>query len=193
MALNFPGPYEVELRYTVSGLIHTQRINCDVVGTPSPGDLPASINLVSRDASNPVLTTAVTAWVTLIKAAFNTATTFDDFTLWKYTPLTFDKTFISTGTLAIAGTDAALHVANIQQILTFRTQEGGPMRVVLMEVTSANELRTSYAASSALYQTFMDFVSGLSSWFLARDTSYAIASLNVVGGQNEALFKIRNR
>ena len=67
------------------------------------------------------------------------------------------------------------------------------MRITLMEPTSPNELRFTYAASSALYQSFMDFVSGATSWMLARDTSYPIANLHVVGGQNEAVFKIRNR
>lgn len=193
MASNFPGPFEVEMRYTCSGRQHTARYNCDTQSAPTPGDAPSTILLDKRDAGTVALDTAVAAWVVLYKALFHTSVTIDDYTFWSYAPASFDRTFITTENLAVAGTNAGAVNLSFQQILTFRTLEGGLMKLNLMETSGTSIARLTYAASGAQVKALFDFVIGTSNWMLARDTSYPIATIFSMGGENEALFKARNR
>ena len=193
MASNFPGPYEVEMRYTCSGLQHTQRLNLDVSGTPTPGDAPATIDVKRRDLTTITLDVAVAAWVLLIRELFNTLTTIDDYTLWKYTPLTFDKVFITTASIGSTGNNALPINLSFQQIMTFRTLEGGVMKLNFMETAATSIARLPYAASGPFVTAIFDFINSAINWVLARDTSYPIAPIFSMGGENEALFKSRNR
>lgn len=193
MPPNFPGEYEVEIRYTVSSLEHTQRLNCDVVSTPTPGDLPATIDLKTRGGGSVQLDTAVLAWVASLTYIFRTDVTFDDFTFWKYDVGTFDKTFISTGIIGDVGDNAGATNLGHQWTFTFRTLEGGAMRIVLLETTSTNKVSLSYPQLDNDSKAVMDFIIGTSNWILARDTSYPIAYLHVVGGENERTFESRYR
>lgn len=193
MALNFPGPYEVELFYTVDGITHTARYNCDTVGTPTPGDLPSTIDLAIRGGGMVQLDTAIAAWVLIWKATFDIPSSFDSFNLWKYDPGTFDRTFISAGTIGTAGTNVLTAIPAQQSTLTFRTLEGNNMRVTMLETTETTLDRVPYAGIGVFYQTIMDFVVSTDNWILARDTSYPIASLNFLGGQNERTFRQRHR
>lgn len=193
MAQNFPGPYEVEIHYTSNTNAHVQRLNCGLTTTPAPGDPASGIDLSLRGGGSLQLDTAVIAWCNLLGALYPTETTFDNFTLWKYDVGTFDKTFITTEALAIDATGGGTNTPDHQLALTFRTIEGGTMRVVLLESQSTQQDRIPYAAAGQLIQDIMDFVVGTSNWILARDTSFPIAFLNAVGGQNEALFKKAHR
>lgn len=193
MASNFPGPFEVELRYTCSGEQHTQRLNCDTQSAPTPGDAPSTILLDKRDAGTIALDTALTNWITLVKPFYHTGVTFDDYTFWQYAPGTFDRTFITTASLGIAGTNALAVNLSFQNIMTMRTLEGGLMKLSFMETSATDIQRLSYAASGAVVKAIFDFVIGSTNWILARDTSFPIATIASMGGGNEALFKKRNR
>lgn len=189
MASNFPGPYEVEIHYTSNSNSHVQRLNCDVISTPNPGDAASTIDLKTRTGGSVQLDTAVAAWVALIADNFQTTATFDNFTFWQIDPGTFDKTFITTESLSQIGTGGGSSTPEHQVALTFRTIEGGSMRVVMLESQTTTNERKTYADSSIPIIAIMDFVVSGVNWILARDTSYPIAPLNSVGGQNEALFK----
>ena len=190
---NFPGPYEIELKYTCSGEQHVQRLNCDVVGSPTPGTDPTTIDMNLRSGSTIKVDAGVNAWTLLIDALFHTSVTFDDYTLWSYAPLTFDRTFIATATIGTNGVNAGAVNLSFQQILTFRTLEGGVMKLNFMESSATSIARLTYAASGPAVVAIFDFVNGTTNWILARDTSYPIAAIHSMGGENEALFKKRNR
>lgn len=189
MASNFPGPYEVEIHYTSNSNQHVQRVNCDVLSTPAPGAAPSTIDLKVRGGGSVQLDTAVDDWVALLADNFEVPSSFDNFTFWKIDPGTFDKTFITTAALSQVGTGGGATTPEHQVALTFRTIEGGSMRIVMLESQTTTNERKAYIDSSVPIQAIMDFVVSTSDWILARDTSYPIASLNSVGGQNEALFK----
>lgn len=193
MALNYPGPYEIEFRYTTSGIQHTARYNCDVTGTPSPGDLPSAIDVNLRSGSTLSLDTVVANWVLLLDSLFHTSVTFDDYTFWKYTPLSFDRTFITTASIGSNGTSATATNLSHAIILTFRTIEGGVMKLNFMESINSQIARLTYAASGPDVKAIFDFVVSTANWVLARDTSYPIATIHSLGGENEAVFKKRNR
>ena len=67
---NFPGEWEVEIKYTVDGMQHSQKLNCNVQGAPVIGDAANTITLDTRDGVGVLLDAAVTAWVDLIKTQY---------------------------------------------------------------------------------------------------------------------------
>lgn len=193
MAVNYPGPYQLDIHYTVSGETHVAKYNVNLETAPSPGDSMSLINLVQRDGGLTPILSAITDWVNVIKAQFHTSVTFDLAELWSVAPLSTDRTYINSQTIGIAGTSSnPVNLAH-QVTMTFRTVEGGVMKIILLETSGVTLVREPYAGAHPGYQAIMDYVEGDDGWFLGRDTSYPIAKLNVIGGQNERVFKKRYR
>lgn len=199
MVANFPGPYELRFRYTTTpvglpGIEHTARYNVQLTADPNPGDAFNNINAVTRGGiSTPDLASAVEAWLTLLQPRFNTTTVFGQWELWRYQPLTFDATFVSSyNPTIVAGTGSSTAQAQ-QDIYTFRTVEGGIMKLNLLEGISVGYGRFPYPSGSASIDAIFNFVTGSTNWLLARDTSYPFSALNYLVGQNEKTFRQRFR
>lgn len=192
--INYPGPYEVRMFYTVNTIQHVQRLNVRVDGTPAPGTAMADIDFLRRDNLTYTATDEIEDWADLIKPLLSSASSTIDFAeLWKYEPGTFNAEFISTHPLAVAGTNASAYNPAGQIIFTFRTLEGGLMKISVMETTFLKGLPLAYPAMSAAAQAVADAVQlGTSPW-LARDTSYPFSFIKLFPGENEATFKKRYR
>lgn len=193
MAFNFPGPYQVIIEYTVDGLTHNLALNCDVVGDPAPGTVMSSIDVVTRGGGSDTIITAVEDLVTILKQWYTAADTFVKFDLWKYTPYSFDKLWISTHSLAISGTSGSSTVKAGELIFTARTQEGGLWKLTLEESVVGTFEKTAWGAVGGTAATLLALVEGTDNWMLARDTSYPIAGMNYLHGQNERIFRKRYR
>lgn len=200
MVANFPGPWELRFTYTtlVSAIPieHTQRVNVDLTSTPLPGAAFNNINAKTRGGIlTPDLAAAVEAWLTLAAERFEDVTTFGIVELWSYVPLTFDATFISAySPVVVAGTDIvnATQVAG-QEVYTFRTQEGGNMRLTWLETTAGFTPPQTPPVGNSKVDDIFAFVISAANWILARDTSYPFANLRFLGGQNEKTFRQRFR
>lgn len=194
MASNFAGPYSIEITYIVDLIEHKHSVNCDVQGTPSAGDAPATITLETKDAVGIGMQTAVNDYVTDIAGFYNTSVDFIGYTLWKHTPLTDIKTFISADSLAISGTSGSATRVAGQLTMSYRTQEGGIMKLVFLETifTDDNQISLSGWTNSNAVSIGATLL-GVGGWVLARDTSYPIASLRASFGENERVFKKRYR
>lgn len=198
MALNYPGPYEIEITYEVtsggSTLAHKQRLNVNVQGTPTPGTPATSITLQTRDGVGIALPTAVTAYAELMRALYNGAgVSLTLYEFYQYAPNSFDRTFITTQPIALVGTNPSGIQLAKQQTLSFKTQEGGSMFLVYLESSSGFTGIDPSPVSDVGYQSMANFVLQADSWILARDTSYPIAFRRQLGGQNEAVFRKRHR
>lgn len=189
MVLNFPGPYEVEITYVTNGRPHKLRISCSTVGTPTPGDAPSSITLGTRNSVGAALDTSVLAFVNVLKTQLATADSFTGYDFWKYAPTSFERTFITSGTLAVSGTAVVSSVVAQQNTYTFRTQEGGIFRLILLESVHGGDNRVVYASLTANQKLIVDNILAAGSWQLARDTSYPIVFLRQSNGQNEAVWR----
>lgn len=200
MALNFPGPYEIRLFYSVpfSGfttLQHVARYNLRVEGTPDPGTPFSGINALRRDDSPFALDGEIDDWVTLIKGLWSSAalTTIDYAELWKYEPLSFDASFVSAYSIAETATSASANANSGQVIVTFRTAGGGIMKISFMETILAAALPDTLPFTNATLDAVADaVVAGTVPW-LARDGTYPFACIAAYAGQNEAVFKKRFR
>lgn len=201
MALNYPGPYEVRIKYTVSAtggsIQHVQRLNLNMAEAPTPGlpfeDVRALRRVDDGTPASRALDTMVDEWIALIQTQFNTSVTFDLAELWAYEPESFEASFVSTYAIGVNGTNGAPISVAGQAILTFRTLEGGVLKINLMEPINAAGAKVGMTSAPAGIQAISDYVVSDVNWILARDTSYPFAPMNFAPGQNEAIFKKRFR
>jgi hypothetical protein len=195
MALNFPGPYGLRLFYTVDSLAHKAEYNIDLVSSPDVGTPFDEIFAVSRGAGDYRLDNLVDDWIGVIDNLFSAAdSTFDYVELWRYVPDSFETVYISTYSIGVAGASPSAHTGASQRVFTFRTTEGGIMRVMLLETPFGSIPGiTPYGDLTGSNQALMDFVVSGANCFLGRDTSYPIVPLRLLTGQNEKTFRQRYR
>ena len=197
MTINYPGPYEVRIIYTTSvssvPLVHTQHLNVRLESDPVPGTPFSGINALRRDDSPFDLAGEVDDWVNLFKVIISSGggNTIDYAELWKYEEESFDASFVSTYPINVAGTSGGGVVTAGQVVVTFRTMEGGIMKLNFMEsIITAGARDTLPFANAGLDAIADAVVAGTVPW-LGRDTSYPFACIAMYPGQNEKLFKIR--
>lgn len=189
MVQNFPGPYEVEITYTENGLSHKHRVSFDCVSAPTPGDAPSAITVVTRDSVGAPLDTSVLAYVNVLKALYASTASFVSYDVWKYEPLTYTRSYITSGSLNVAGTNVLAFAAAQQITFTLRTSEGGIMRVVLLQPAVGGDVQEVYADMSGAQKAVVDHLLGTASWILAKDTSWPIVSMRLSRGQNEKIWR----
>lgn len=204
MAINYPGPFELRIEYlptvgSAQDITHTQRLNIDLEGTPAQGDTFGNYNVVDKNGSTGIdLATVVEEYLAVLNAMLHSGTDIGNIELWKYPVYqSFDAVFWSTYTpTANVGTSGTASSPAGQDIFTFRTQEGGIMKINIMEGIIAPGVPRAYASLNANAAALVDYIldgngSTYSAPFLARDTSYPFSFIKDYPGQNEALWKKR--
>lgn len=191
MAENFPGPGELRFYYTTAGRIHSQRFNCRIDGTPAPGTLDEDCSILRRDDIPVTLPDAADSWAQVLKLFLADESTIDYCELWRYAPGSTDGEFVSVTAVGVSGVVAAAVSPAHQQTYTFRTAEGGIMKIIMLETTStANSVTSMATPPGGALDTLLDFViNSETSIFLGRDTSHIVAGLRRSQGQNEKLFR----
>jgi hypothetical protein len=200
MAINYPGPYELRFFYSTDvtpggSRDHVMRLNLNLQSDPTPGAAFSTINAINAASSTNALDDVAGEMEALLAPLYSAAdSTFDRWELWKYETDTFNAQYISAldaVTSPSGGSDA--NPAG-QVIFTFRTSEGGVMKVVLMEPINTPGQSLGYASLASVNTDFIDyFLDSANGWFIGRDTSYPIVFLKFHPGQNEAIFKARYR
>lgn len=194
MVLNFPGPYEVRIFYTTSGLTHQLRLSVELIGAPTIGTDFADIDVNPRVSAAYPLSTWVDGLIAVIKTRFGpTGSTFDYAELWEYTLGTNDAQYISAYTIGVPGTGGAEAVPAAYEMYTFRTDEGGTMRLTLMEVGIDLDTQTPYAAMATGSKNIADYITSPDSPVVGRDTGRVVMCIKNSFGENEAIWRKRNR
>lgn len=193
MVANFPGPYEIRIFYTVNTLQHEMRLSLPLAQDPLPGTPFTAIVTQQKGGANGLLSADVDSLVTLLREFWPGTVTIDFAELWKYVPQTFQANFISGYVIGLAGVGVGTVVPSHQATFTWRTIEGGIMKMVLLETELGGDAVLAYASSGARSIALFDYIAGAFSAFWARDTSYANAALRRSNGQNEAVWRKRNR
>ena len=190
MTANFPGPYGLRMFYTASTREHVQQLNIDLDQDAAPGDPFENLTVVTIAAQSPSLDAYVDAWVALMVPFYASATaTIDYAELWKYDPGTYDATFISSYDIAEAGTAGGSTNIASEGIYTFRTTEGGVMKIVFEDTVTSPGASVPYASLGGSSADLVDFVLGDGGGFLGKDTSFPISFLKFHPGTNERNFK----
>lgn len=198
MAINLPGPYEVEIEYLVSAFTHKMHLNCIAVGTPAPGSTFASIQMQRKDGTTTDLLTCTGNFWGFIRPFFNTAVTVSQVTLWRYLPGTFEKTFIAAREANLpAGTNVSVSRLAGELTCSFRSANGGMMYIRLEEhadnVGAFQQSSLIANAGGAVQQQLAAYVLSAAGWIIARDDSFPVAPYRLLIGQNETVFDKRYR
>jgi len=199
--LNYPGPQQIRLFYTTTptglpSFIHEARYNIQVsAGSVVPGTLFSALTVALRGGGSIALDTYINNWVNLLKVMMssNANNTIDYAELWQYEPESFNGSFVSAYSINVAGTTALAALPAVQNMLTFRTIEGGIMKINLLESWSGGSDRDTAPLTQAGLQAIADFVIGATNGWLGADTSYPFAFKALFPGQNEALWRKRYR
>lgn len=191
---NFDGPYTINIPYTVDGHNHNHKLHFDLDAAASPGADPANLNVKCRDGTTKTLEFATDEYVAVLRDVMPQQALFGDAIIKFHPGYKVPPQFITSFPVGGNGAINSPYVPAQQATFTFRTLEGGTMRIQLMEnhfTGQAKEPLSSVtdAAASAL----RDYVTQPDTWFLGRDTSYVIGAINLLRGQNEKLFRARFR
>lgn len=190
---NYPGPYEMEFSYEVDSIIHKTRHNMDVTSEPNLGDPFNNISLLTKSGGTINADTFAIAFFDVWKLLYPADTTMVEATLWKYEVGTHAKDFISTYPIGQVGQAASAWTSMQQAIWTFRSNQGGIMRVDLLESISGGYDQRTYSEMTATEQLMADLITGSTSPVMARDNGYAFSVLRLHYSKNNALERKRTR
>lgn len=196
MATALPGPYEMELKYRISGFAHKLRINCVVSGSAAPGDLFNDIQLVNRAGTTQSAQLSLDGFWNQCRTMFHTSVVVEEVTLWKYNTGTLQKTFISTSapanpTGSYNGTPTMAH----QTTMTFRTANGGIVKNTLLETSITGDAIGNLVpnASGGGSQRVAAYWLSSAGWMIGRDDSFPVSALRIAETQNEVIYRKRYR
>jgi hypothetical protein len=194
MTVNFPGPYELRVNYTVDTFDHVLKLNVKALANPTPGTPFSGIDIDDDVLGSVDLATATDELIDLLQPLFkSTDCTFTTAELWKNIPLTYQATYVSSYDINLAATGGAGTVTAGEVIYTFRTYEGGIMKVYLEEANRVMGGSRTYTQLTGDEQDLVDHIIAPNARYVGRDTSSPFAFLKLHPGQNEAIFKKRYR
>lgn len=196
--VNFDGVWELRIFYTSTlatapVLDHVLRFDVNVSSSPDVGDPFSSITLEGRDTSTQQLDAFTDDFLALLKPCYSADAEFGRAELWRIPEGTYDATFYSVYEIGEAGTNAGANVLSQQTTFTFRSQGGGTGRIQLMESAFSGSLRQSPPFTASVANNLTNAVIAAGSPILARDNSPFIARIHQCDGQNEIIWRKRNR
>lgn len=191
------GPYILEYGIVVAGLSHSFEVNCDTLGTATPGQDPDTLLMAARSESEEVtLQEAADELWGKYRGMLSVSHLCSSFTLWKAGVSTTEKTYVSGGILTVPnGAGPGAYIAAQQATLTFRSASGRIGRIVVMETTLAGNGRTPLNPAGTIdySDVFAAYALSGRSVLCARDRSFFVQAMNLSLGQNEATFEERFR
>lgn len=200
MASNFPGPWQLRIHYDCEpgshpSVDHVLQLNIALDAVPEKGAAFTTIDVVRRTGTPVALSAVVNALVAVLQPLMSAADTALNFAeLWRFADLSFEAEYYSSYDISLPGTAGAAGVPAAESIYTFRTLEGGYMRVHLIEQYHEPGISLNYSNLGSASQDLCDFIVDPSTaYFLGRDTSYPFITHKLSPGQSEALFKKRFR
>lgn len=198
MAQNFPGPMEIEWRYTVTNIEHKLRLSFDVpnIAAIVPGMDIADIQPVVRTGANASTTLVpyVNSLLADLQPFFNASDASGGvLDVWLYTLGTYDRTWITSYTPPWTPNSAVDTGLASQTTMTFRSGNGGIMKLVLLETAGNSNAQISPSNYDSVLTAVADNFTDADSIWIARDNGYAIGNIRLSPGQNEATWRKRYR
>lgn len=196
MAINLPGPYEADYAYIVAGFTHHLRVNCMVMDNPAPGTPFIDLEVQTISGTPMLLSGAVQTLWDFIRPFMHSAVLAPTVTIWKYVTGSFEKDFITASSgVTGAGTNGVAYNPGHYRQFSFRSANGGIMKVSLMEDSDTDKTIVNLIANPAgnASQQLAAYILSTDGWLLARDDSFPIAPYHENQGENEALFRRRFR
>jgi hypothetical protein len=195
MAENLPGPYEIE--YELQGWVsparsHVLRFFVAAVGSPAPGSLPTAVDIQKMGGATAKLNVVANQIWGFIRTIYHTSISAVGYTLWRYVPGTLAKDFISAGALTTpAGTSGSPTTIAGQITLTFRSANGGVLKIVMLETVLGGDARITLIPNPVGIQAplIASYVLSADNVLLARDDAFPVAAMRDSRGQNERIWR----
>jgi len=198
MPINYPGPFELRVRYITNEPAgvgdHNLRFSVVMSIEGAPGDpftdwIPEQKNGIAVDT----LQQHLDALVAILQPFFHTTTDIISAELWEYAPGTFDAIFRSAETISANGTSAVATSVYSQTILTMRSALGGIGKADLRGTIYAAGPRSGFPTALVPVDNLLAHLLAPSSIYVARDGGYFLTGLFYLPGANEHAFKKINR
>jgi hypothetical protein len=154
-------------------------------GVPTPGNDP---NVLAKDSSVVVWSTAVATLANLIKAFFPSTAQLDIAEFWYKPTPDAANVFIFAVPIGIAGTSGGSSVLAGEGVLTFRTAHTGGLKMYFLETADANDIRIpSPFTGAAQVIALANYLTSTSGWLVGRNNDYPLVGLNYTTKENDVL------
>lgn len=176
-------------RITYTGLsgIHHQMLPVNFSGTPVAGVEPT---FTTKIAGTVAAETAISDWLDVFRAAFNTATLFGLVEIYAVNPTTEERTFIYGFDASRAGSSGDPSVQYSMGTMTFKTIGGGLLKIVAMEpVLGVNTKLYPPFFLGGILDDIQAFVVDGDSFIIGRDDDYSFAPISWTTKTSDALRK----
>jgi hypothetical protein len=155
--------------------------------TPSPGVPP---DLKVSDGTDQLWSDALDNFITAALATnFPTTTKFGLADIYSVDPTTGVRTFIYTHNAAAIGTSIATQVPNTQAVWWFKTDNGGKLKITLMESVYAADVRNVGTVPADARQDIIDYALSAVNIHYGRKNAYPLAFMSFVSKVNDVLRK----
>lgn len=180
-------PGYCKLKYTRGSVPHRQILPVYWAGAPTPGSEPT---LTLKNASTVAADTAIAAYVAAIKPQFHSGVTFVEAEWWRMDSEISDPYYLWTTSLNVAGTSGGTTQVAGQAVFTFRSQNGGILRLYYMETTDTpNTVVNPPYGAGTITKAVADYVTAGTSWITARDNGFLVAPIRKLTKTNDKLRK----
>jgi len=191
---NYPGPYELRVFYTTNEPTiiadHVFRLSFRVATDPEPGSPFTTIQVLNKLGSpGATLDTVLTDLLTVVRPFYVSQVDFVRAEVWRYPPQSFDAAFISAFPIGQGGTGTGTTTIAGQLIFTFRTSNGGVLKVDMRGTTVSPREKLSFPTAFAAFNNLANYILFPSTPFIGRDNGVPIATLFALAGQNERAWK----
>jgi hypothetical protein len=199
MARNWPGPWSVEYNYeTTFGSItlpHSHEVNCYFDIAPVAGQPIENAELIQRSGGTVPADVGIQQYWQFYRAMLPTVAVCTGFSVWQYAPNSEDKTWVGGGNVDGPTGAAVTAFASHQLKMTFRTALGGIMQMMVMEDAVGGSALTPLIPANTGLPTvvYAAYILSAANWAIARDDSFPVQALRIGAGENEVLFRERNR
>lgn len=189
MAVNSLYPAFVKMFYSVSNRQHVQTISINY--TYNAADVGGDPTLIQVVTPNGLIAfkTALDAWIGLLKPAFNTAAQFGNVELWAYPTINDDPRFITSFSANTAGTSGTATVPYSQSTWSFRSTNGGILKVVLLDTVFPVNVRDDAPITTVGATGVVSGITLPSYPFLARDGGRGFTPIRLLTKTNDVLRK----
>jgi hypothetical protein len=155
-------------------------------GTPVPGVIPTLSNKGGLTGAADIV---LDDFLDLFRAMFNTATQFGLVEMFSVPNPGDDPIFIKAFNTTLVGASASPRISYGQAVFSFRTLEGGRLKVYAMEGTLAVNQSFGPVLPVSVEKTFADYIVSDDNIVLARDTSFPEVLLSLKSKTNDVLRK----
>jgi len=172
-------------------LFYTSNAHAHVQVLPVNPSLSGSVWIVQKvlGGSYTDWTEAVDAWAVVLKGVLNTADTIDRAELYTMSAPDADPLFRAVYNVGVSGTAVTATVAYEQMVWTLRTDNGGLLKIYVMEGVFPLNYRHPYGSAGSTALAIWDFIMSGAGFIFGRDLGVPIAPIFVTTKLNDQLRK----